>query len=414
MATANSPVLATSAMGSARALNTLATFAEKSNDLESYLKHPVVTSKLGTTIILEAAPAATQSQSIHNIDSSDKGAVKMKVSETKEFLNDACKANSNLKYQMATGVYSMNVDGLLAVKAFAELWQQYDGAAAEIKSTVTAAVGKQASRPRFARPFDSYSQTIEEKIGANQRASTLNFETWLKDSTTLPSTVELVKKVEVALGLDDPKVAVLKQCHLLRYPTKSGSLFKMHTDHADYPAAQAPHITANILLSPSNVSEFQIAGYEPFRYEGPGSVAAFPSGLYHASGRCDARKALLVVNGRLTPRHLDALNTSIQNPFGDKLSSESALDSSDSKSATVSESDTQQTLNTQSVKPPAAGEQADNDQSTKDQEPEDETNPEAAASSASLPPSGQNGKLSHPSGLSWHPLTNLVCEQAKL
>ena len=31
----------------------------------------------------------------------------------------------------------------------------------------------------------------------------------------------------------------------------------------------------------------------------PGSVGAFPSGLYHSSGRCDARKVLLVLMWRL-------------------------------------------------------------------------------------------------------------------
>ena len=411
MAAANSPVLATSELGSARALNTLAIFAENAKDLESYLKHAVVASKLGTTIILEAAPSATQSQAVHNLSTNEKGPIKMKVPEAKVLLDDACKANANLTYQMETGVYSTNVDGLLAVKAFAEIWKEYDGAAAEIKSMVKLSVGKSAARPKVARPFDSYSGTVEDKIGANQRASTLNFEAWLKDSITLPSTAELVKKVEVALGLDDPQVATLKQAHLLRYPTKSGSLFKMHTDHTDYPAAQAPHITANILLSPSNVSEFQVAGYEPFRYGGPGSVAAFPSGLYHASGRCDARKVLLVLMWRLTNRSADALTINVSDPVDAKAVSGSITGSAVDEAKNESSIGTPLTSNEPSVEPLPAGDKADNDQATTDPATVEELKPEAAATA---PPSGQNGKLSPPSGSSWHPLTNLVCEQAKL
>jgi hypothetical protein len=77
-------------------------------------------------------------------------------------------------------------------------------------------------------------------------------------------------------------------------------LFKMHTDYGDYPAGQAPHITANVLISPSQVAEMQVAGFdESFKYTSPGSVGAFPSGLYHASGRCDGRKVLLVLMWRL-------------------------------------------------------------------------------------------------------------------
>jgi hypothetical protein len=57
---------------------------------------------------------------------------------------------------------------------------------------------------------------------------------------------------------------------------------------------------ANVLISPSQVAEMQVAGFdESFKYTSPGSVGAFPSGLYHASGRCDGRKVLLVLMWRL-------------------------------------------------------------------------------------------------------------------
>ena len=301
MAAANSPVLATSELGSARALNTLAIFAENAKDLESYLKHAVVASKLGTTIILEAAPSASQSQAVHNLSTNEKGPIKMKVPEAKVLLDDACKANANLTYQMETGVYSTNVDGLLAVQAFAEIWDEYDGAAQEIKSSYLNHAGAESTRVKTAVPFDSYGFTVETAIPALQRASTLAFAEWLKDSTTLPKTAELVKQVENSLGLR-PQDWTFKRGHLLRYPTPAGSLFKMHTDWGDFTPAQAPHLSACVLLSPSKVSEMQIAAFdESFKFGGPGSVAAFPSGLYHASGRCDARKVLLVLMWRLNP-----------------------------------------------------------------------------------------------------------------
>ena len=152
---------------------------------------------------------------------------------------------------------------------------------------------------KTALPFDTYGDTVETAIPALQRASTLAFAEWLKDSTTLPKTAELMKQVENSLGLR-PQDWTFKRGHLLRYPTPAGSLFKMHTDWGDFAPAQAPHLSACVLLSPSKVSEMQIAAFdESFKFGGPGSVAAFPSGLYHASGRCDARKVLLVLMWRL-------------------------------------------------------------------------------------------------------------------
>ena len=196
-------------------------------------------------------------------------------------------------------MYYTNVDGLLAVRAFAEIWDEYDGAAQEIKCSVLNAAGEVAKRLKTAVPFDTYGETIETAIPASQRASTLTFADWLKDSTTLPQTAALVKQVEDHLGLE-PLDWTFKRAHLLRYPTKAGSLFKMHTDWGDYPPAQAPHLSACVLLPPSKVSEMQVAAFdESFKYGMPGSVAAFPSGLYHASGRCDARKVLLVLMWRL-------------------------------------------------------------------------------------------------------------------
>ena len=217
MAAANSPSLTnTSNLGSTRALNTLAAFVSSATTLESYMKHPVVASKLDSTIILDAAPAATQSQATHNLMSEGAGAKKAKVAEAKALLDDSCKNNPKLKYESKTGAYSTVVDGLLAVQAFAEIWKEYDGAAAELKSYVTTADGtKVSSRTRVAKPFDTYSQTIEDKIGAAQRASTLTFDAWLKDSTTLPITAKLVKEVEKQLGLDDPQMVTFKRAHLL-------------------------------------------------------------------------------------------------------------------------------------------------------------------------------------------------------
>ena len=417
MAAANSPSLTnTSNLGSTRALNTLAAFVSSATTLESYMKHPVVASKLGSTIILDAAPAATQSQATHNLMSEGTGAKKAKVAEAKALLDDSCKNNPKLKYESKTGAYSTVVDGLLAVQAFAEIWKEYDGAAAELKSYVTTADGtKVSSRTRVAKPFDTYSQTIEDKIGAAQRASTLTFDAWLKDSTTLPITAKLVKEVEKQLGLADPQMVTFKRAHLLRYPTKAGSLFKMHSDHGDFPLGQAPHITANILISPSNVSEFQIAGYDAFKYDGPSSVAAFPSGLYHASGRCDARKVLLVLMWRLTTEYGQALDPKA---MVDLTSAGPASEESAPPATVKAEPETEpepepepasDTLQTQTIASPvgdsgsktAAGGQAVTDSGNKL-----EAKPDTATPAA--------GKLSPRSDLSLQPLMNLPFEQAQL
>jgi hypothetical protein len=300
MSGADSPVLATGDAGSARALNTLAAFISNATDLDGYMMHPVVTSKLGKGIILDAAPVATEKQCKHNLTADGKEYLKMKIVEAKAVLDVACKTDdTKLQYSDKTGVYSSNVDGWLAVRAFAEIWDAYDGAAQEIKSAVTNAAGGVAKKLKSAIPFDSYGETIEKPIGASMRASTLTFGDWLKDSVDLPLTAKLVKEVESNLGLTD-EICTFKRAHLLRYPTKVGSLFKMHTDYGDFPTGQAPHITANVLISPSQVAEMQVAGFdESFKYTMPGSVGAFPSGLYHSSGRCDGRKVLLVLMWRL-------------------------------------------------------------------------------------------------------------------
>ena len=302
MSATNSPVLNAAGAGSPRALNTLAAFVGKAANLETYMKHPMVASKIGCHIILDAAPSATSKQSTHNLVTDGKEHLKMKTTDVKKIMDAACAGpDSKLEYQEKTGVYSTNVDGLLAVQAFAEIWDEYDGAAQEIKSSYLNHAGVESTRVKIALPFDSYGDTVETAIPALQRASTLAFAEWLKDSTTLPKTAELVKQVENSLGLR-PQDWTFKRGHLLRYPTPAGSLFKMHTDWGDFTPAQAPHLSACVLLSPSKVSEMQIAAFdESFKFGGPGSVAAFPSGLYHASGRCDARKVLLVLMWRLNP-----------------------------------------------------------------------------------------------------------------
>ena len=412
MSATNSPVLNAAGAGSPRALNTLAAFVGKAANLETYMKHPMVASKIGCHIILDAAPSATSKQSTHNLVTDGKEHLKMKTTDVKKIMDAACAGpDSKLEYQEKTGVYSTNVDGLLAVQAFAEIWEEYDGAAQEIKSSYLNHAGVESTRVKTALPFDSYGDTVETAIPALQRASTLAFAEWLKDSTTLPKTAELVKQVENRLGLG-PQDWTFKRGHLLRYPTPAGSLFKMHTDWGDFTAAQAPHLSACVLLSPSKVSEMQIAAFdESFKFEGPGSVAAFPSGLYHASGRCDARKVLLVLMWRLTNRSADALTINVSDPVDAKAVSGSIAGSAVDEAKNESSIGTPLTSNEPSVEPLPAGDKADNDQAKTDPATVEELKPEAAATA---PPSGQNGKLSPPSGSSWHPLTNLVCEQAKL
>ena len=412
MSATNSPVLNAAGAGSPRALNTLAAFVGKAANLETYMKHPMVASKIGCHIILDAAPSATDKQSTHNLVTDGKEHLKMKTADVKKIMDAACAGpDSKLEYQEKTGVYSTNVDGLLAVQAFAEIWDEYDGAAQEIKSSYLNHAGVESTRVKTALPFDSYGDTVETAIPALQRASTLAFAEWLKDSTTLPKTAELVKQVENRLGLG-PQDWTFKRGHLLRYPTPAGSLFKMHTDWGDFTAAQAPHLSACVLLSPSKVSEMQIAAFdESFKFGGPGSVAAFPSGLYHASGRCDARKVLLVLMWRLTNRSADALTINVSDPVDAKAVSGSIAGSAVDEAKNESSIGTPLTSNEPSVEPLPAGDKADNDQAKTDPATVEELKPEAAATA---PPSGQNGKLSPPSGSSWHPLTNLVCEQAKL
>ena len=412
MSATNSPVLNAAGAGSPRALNTLAAFVGKAANLETYMKHPMVASKIGCHIILDAAPSATDKQSTHNLVTDGKEHLKMKTADVKKIMDAACAGpDSKLEYQEKTGVYSTNVDGLLAVQAFAEIWDEYDGAAQEIKSSYLTHAGVESTRVKTALPFDTYGDTVETAIPALQRASTLAFAEWLKDSTTLPKTAELVKQVENRLGLG-PQDWTFKRGHLLRYPTPAGSLFKMHTDWGDFTAAQAPHLSACVLLSPSKVSEMQIAAFdESFKFGGPGSVAAFPSGLYHASGRCDARKVLLVLMWRLTNRSADALTINVSDPVDAKAVSGSIAGSAVDEAKNESSIGTPLTSNEPSVEPLPAGDKADNDQAKTDPATVEELKPEAAATA---PPSGQNGKLSPPSGSSWHPLTNLVCEQAKL
>ena len=193
----------------------------------------VASNAIGCHIILDAAPSATGKQSTHNLVTDGKEHLKMKTADVKKIMDAACAGlDSKLEYQEKTGVYSTNVDGLLAVQAFAEIWEEYDGAAQEIKSSYLNHTSVESTRVKTALPFDSYGFTVETAIPALQRASTLAFAEWLKDSTTLPKTAELVKQVENSLGLR-PQDWTFKRGHLLRYPTPAGSLFKMHTDWGD-------------------------------------------------------------------------------------------------------------------------------------------------------------------------------------
>ena len=62
----------------------------------------------------------------------------------------------------------------------------------------------------------------------------------------------------------------------------------------------APHLTVSVLLSPSINPEMVVAGAKKnFIFDKPGKYCAFPSGLYHASGKCDQRKVLIVFTFKL-------------------------------------------------------------------------------------------------------------------
>ena len=297
----------------------LAAVVGMATNFEEYMNMPQVKGPIGRQLVW--APNTDEhkeSEVEHNTNLESKDSLKMRVGEVMKVLTETAKKKDLFELDEANGmVFTGAVDSWLAVQAFAEIFNEYDGAAQELLCQVDKE-GKILKKSAI--PFDSYkANTAGKYVASAQRDSTISFGNWFPNITNLPYLMKLYKTVVTDLDLMDS--FTFAKAQVLRYPNPSGCVFGSHTDWGDFPPAQAPHLTVSVLLSPSINPEMVVAGAKKnFIFDKPGKYCAFPAGLYHASGKCDQRKVLIV----FTFRFLAKADPAVKAESGPKEEEESS------------------------------------------------------------------------------------------
>ena len=281
--------------GASRPLALLGRIASKATSLMDFNTNPVVTGPLGRVMVCAVSKLADQKVCDYN--KAIKAGTYLEKGQAvgvTQFLDKLVK-DKILESPEQTGVYGGQVDTWTAIKAFGELSENYDATIQGLKFTTEA-----SGRSHTARGFEGYGLTHARPIPSVSKEATLDLTNKIIGCSTMPNLKKVIKSVIDQMGLGDTDVWSFRRAHCLRYPTVHGSLFGYHSDFNDFKPTDAPHLSICMLLSPCTVAEMLVAGCtEPFPYKGPGHFAAFPSVLYHAAGKTDQRKYLLVIFFRL-------------------------------------------------------------------------------------------------------------------
>ena len=141
-----------------------------------------------------------ESEVEHNTNLESKDSLKMRVGEVMKLLTETAKKKDLFELDEANGmVFTGAVDSWLAVQAFAEIFNEYDGAAQELLCQVDKE-GKIFKKT--AVPFDSYKANVAVKyVASAQRDSTISFGNWFPNITNLPYLKKLYETVVTDLDL---------------------------------------------------------------------------------------------------------------------------------------------------------------------------------------------------------------------
>ena len=162
----------------------LAAVVGMATNFEEYMNMPQVKGPIGRQLVWAGnTDEHKESEVEHNTNLLSRDSLKMRIGEVMKVLTETAKNKVLFELDEANGmVFTGAVDSWLAVQAFAEIFNEYDGAAQELLCQVDKD-GKISKKS--AVPFDSYkANTAGKYVASAQRDSTISFGNWSPTSQT--------------------------------------------------------------------------------------------------------------------------------------------------------------------------------------------------------------------------------------